>query len=93
MQKNVDEAHARASETEQRLYRDFKEYMHSLDQEAKKPKNISDKIWRMMQSNDTKLENLDKDFADIWEKAQQIGRCESLKTFKIWAERNHDDSP
>ena len=58
----MNEAHARASETLQRLFKEIEEYMHSLDREAERPQKISDKIWQMVQSNDTKLENLDKDF-------------------------------
>ena len=42
---NVDEAHASA----------WEEHMHSLDRESERPQNISDKIWQMMQSSDTKL--------------------------------------
>ena len=67
--------------------------MFSWDREFGRPQNISDKIWQMMQRNDTKSENLDKDFAETRERAQQIGWNETLKTSKIWAERNHDDSP
>ena len=93
MQKNVNEAHTRASETAQRLFEEIEEYMRSLDRESERPLNISDKNWQMMQSNDTKLENFDKDFAEIREKAQQTGWNENLKTSKIWAQRNHDDSP
>ena len=37
MQKNVNEAHARASETLQRLFMEIEEYMHSLDREAERP--------------------------------------------------------
>ena len=73
MQKNVNEAHAKASKTLQSLPQEIDGCMHSLDQESDRPQNISDKIWQMMQSNDTKLKNLDKDFAEIQERAQQIG--------------------
>ena len=47
----------------------------------------------MMQTNDTKLVNLDMDSAEIRERAQQSGWNERLKTSKILAERRHDDSP
>ena len=52
MQKNVNEAHAKASKTLQSLPQEIDGYMHSLDQESDRPQNISDKIWQMMQSND-----------------------------------------
>ena len=55
--------------------------------------NISDKLWQMMQSNDTMSENLDKDFAEILEKVHQIGWNESAKVSRVWAEKNDDDSP
>ena len=69
MQQNLDEAHARASETEQRLHRKLEKYMYSWDRESGRPQNDSDNICQMMQSNDTKSENLDKDFAEILESA------------------------
>ena len=42
IQQNFDEAHARASETEQELCRELGEYMHSWDQELERPHYIMD---------------------------------------------------
>ena len=47
----------------------------------------------MMQSNDTKSLNLDKDFDGLLVMAQQIGRKVSTKTTRFWAEKAEDDSP
>ena len=69
MQQHVDEADAKATETRSRLYREYNEYMHSWDQELGRPHNIMDKVWQMMQSNDTKTLNLDKDFEELMSKA------------------------
>ena len=37
MQQNVDEAHAKASETKRRFYREIEEDLYSLDQEFGRP--------------------------------------------------------
>ena len=62
LQHNVDEADAKVTETRSRLYSEINEYVHSLDQELGRPHHIMDKMWQMMQSNDIKTMNLDKDF-------------------------------
>ena len=67
--------------------------MYSWDRGSGRPQNISDKLWQLMQSNDTNSENLDKDFAEILEKAHQVGWNESAKVSRVWAEKNDDDSP
>ena len=86
MQEIVDEAHAGGSETEQRLCRELEVYMYSCDRGSGRPQNISDILWEMMQSNDTKSENLDEDFDEILEKARikVEWKCESLH---FWAEK------
>ena len=73
MQENVDEAHAGGSEAEQRLCREPEVYTYSWDRGSGRPQNISDILWEMMQSNDTKSENLDEDFDEILERARQEG--------------------
>ena len=62
MQQNL-EAHARASETERILCLEHEDYMYSWDREVGRPNNLSAKNWQIMQSNNMKLENLEKDFA------------------------------
>ena len=54
--------------------------------------DISDKVCLMMQSNDTKSLNLDKDFAEILE-THQKGWNVSAKVSRVWVEKNDDDSP
>ena len=71
MQQNLEEAHARASETERKLYRELGEYTHSWEKALERPHYIMDKIW---QSNDTKTMNPNKDFEELLNKAQQTGR-------------------
>ena len=34
---------------------------------------MSDKIWQIMQSNNTRSENLDKDFEEMLERSHRIG--------------------
>ena len=60
MQQNVDETEAKVAETRRRLYRAINWYMHSWDQELGRPHYIMDKMWLMMQSNDTKTMNLNE---------------------------------
>ena len=67
--------------------------MYSWDRGSGRPQNISHKLWQMMQSNDTKSENLDKDVADILERAHQVEWNERAKASSVWAEKNDDDSP
>ena len=70
MQQNLDEAHARASETERRLCQELEDYMCSWDREVGRPNNLIAHIQQMMQSNDTKSENLGKDFTEILERTE-----------------------
>ena len=68
MQQNVDEAHARASESERRLCQELEEFMYWWDREIGRPSNLNTKIWQMMQCNSTKSDNLESDFAENLEK-------------------------
>ena len=74
----MNEAYARASETEQRLCRELEEYTYSWGREFGRPQNICDKFWQMMQSNNAKSENFEK---------------ESAKTTRVSTEKEDDKSP
>ena len=80
MQRNIDEAQARASETERKLDRVHGEYIYSYGKEMGRPRYIMDEMWQMMQSKDTKTLNLDKDFDEIMNKVKQAGWNDSTKT-------------
>ena len=54
MQRNLDEAQVRASETERKLGRVLREYIYSFEKEMGRPHHIMNKMWQMMQSRDTK---------------------------------------
>ena len=86
MQQNVDEAEAKVTETRRRLYREINEYTHPRDQELGRPHHIMDKMWQMMQSNDTETTYLDKDFEEMLNKAKQTGWNGSTNTTRFWAE-------
>ena len=81
VQQTVNEAYARDSENNLELYRELKKYMYSWDRECGRPQNISDKLWQMMQSNDTKVEDFVKYFSDILESASnRVDRkCENIQ--------------
>ena len=49
------------------------EYLYSWDQEIDRPQEVNERQWQMMQSNDTKSLNLDKDFDGLQGMVQQIG--------------------
>ena len=53
MQRNLDEAQARASETERTLGRVLGEYIYFYGKEMERPQYIMDKMWQMIQSKDT----------------------------------------
>ena len=72
MQQNVEEAHAKASETERKLCRKLGDSVYSWEQELVRPHHIMDKMWQMMQSNDTKTMNTNKDFEELLSKAQHM---------------------
>ena len=67
--------------------------MYSWDREIGRSNNFSTKIWQMMQSNSTKSDNLESDFADIQEKAHQLEWNETAKSIRVWAEKEEDESP
>ena len=79
MQQNVDEADASVTKTRSRLCPEINEYMHSWEEELGRTHHIMDKMWQMMQSNDTKTMNLDKDVEEMVRKAKQTGLTGSTK--------------
>ena len=83
---HLEEAHARASETELKQCRVLGEYIQTWENELERPLFVMDKMWKMMQSNDTQTTNLDKDFEEILNKAKQTGWNGSTKTTRFWAE-------
>ena len=90
MQHNL-EAHARASEKERKLCRVLGDYKHPWEQELERPHYVMDKMWQMMQSNDTKRMNLDKDLEELLNKPKQTGWNGSPKTTTFWAEEKEND--
>ena len=58
MQKNLEEAQAKASATELKLSGRYDEYMRTWTEDRGRPHFIMDKIWHMLQGNDTKSLNL-----------------------------------
>ena len=71
MQKNLEEAQARASATEQKVFGRFDEYMRTWTEDRGRPHFIMDKIWQMLQSSDTKTLNLTRDFEELLDLVQQ----------------------
>ena len=55
-----------------------------------RPHYIMDKMWQMMQSNDTKTMNVNKDLEELLNKAQQTGWNGSTKTKGFWTEEEDD---
>ena len=68
MKENVERAQERVLESEENLCKELDEYMYSWEQEKGRPNNLSTKIWQMMQSDNTKSENLEKYFTEILQK-------------------------
>ena len=87
----MEEAHARASETEQKLCRVLGEYIQTWEKEFVRPHYVMDKMWRMMQSNDSKTMNLDKDFEEMLDEAKRSGWTGSTTTSQFWAEEEEHD--
>ena len=87
MQHNLVEAYARASEKERKLCRVLGDYKHSWGQELERPHYVMDKMWQMMQSNDTKRTNLDKDFEELLNNVKQKGWNGSPKNNKVLGRR------
>ena len=85
MQQNVDEADAKITETRSCFDCEINNKMHSWDRELGGLHHIMDKMWQMMQSNDTKTMNLDKDFQEM------VGWNGSTKTTWFWADEEEQD--
>ena len=82
-QQNLDEAHAKASETEQRLYLELEEYMFSWDREFGRTTEPHRETWQMMQSNNTMSQNLETDFAEILERTHQLEWNGTAKAIRV----------
>ena len=65
MQRNLDEAQNRSYEVERKLDRVLWKYFEAFDKDIGRPQLIMTELWQMMQSRDTKNQNLDRDFEDI----------------------------
>ena len=83
MQQNLDEADARASETEQRLYRELEEYMNSWDRECGRPQDISDNLANNAKQQYEAGRTLIKISQKSLEKTHQIGWSETAKTTRV----------
>ena len=59
MQRNVEKAQERVWVSEANLCRKLEKYNYSRDREIGRPNNRNTSIRQMMQSNNTKFENLD----------------------------------
>ena len=62
MQIYIEEAQARSAATELQVCGQFDEYRRTWDEVRERPNFIMDKMWQMLQSNDTKTLNLTKVF-------------------------------
>ena len=91
MQRNLHEAHARASETEPKRGRVLGKYIYSFEKEMERPHYIMDKMWQMMQSKDTETSNLDKHFEEIINKVQHARWNESTKTKRFWTQEEDQE--
>ena len=91
MHKNLEEAQARASATEQKIFGRFEEYMRSWTEDRGRPHFICRKIWQMSQSNDTKTLNLTEDFEELLDMAQQAGRLGPAKPREYWTTVKDDE--
>ena len=60
--------------------------MHSWDQELGRPHKIMEKVWQMMENNDTKTMNQNRDFDELMSKAQQTG-WNGPTTTRFWTEK------
>ena len=53
---------------------------------------LSTKIWQMIRGGSTKSENLESDFTHMLEKSHLLGRNETTKSIRCWAEKEEDAS-
>ena len=93
MQQNLDEAHARASETERRLCHELEDYTYSWDREIGRPNNLSDTIWQMMQSGKRGRRTLLKKNSQKFWRTHQLKWNETAKAIKVWVEKEDDEIP
>ena len=57
-----------------------------------RPSHLCMKIWHMIQSNNTKSENLENDFTEILEKTHLLGWNETTKSIRCWVDKEEDES-
>ena len=69
----MEEAKARASATEQKVFSRFDDCMRTWTEDVGRPRFVKDKIWEMLQSSDTKTLKLTKYFEELLDKARQTG--------------------
>ena len=84
MQENVEKAQKRVLQLEDNLWKELDEYMYSWEQETGRPNHFSTKIWQMIQSSNTKSENLENYFTEILEKTHVLGWNETTKSIRRW---------
>ena len=66
--------------------------MRTWDEDRGRPNFIMDKIWQMLQSNDTKTLNLTTDFEKLLDLAQQVGWVGPTTPREHWTEEKNDES-
>ena len=61
--------------------------MYSWEQEIGRPNHLTTKIWQIIQSNNTKSDNLENDFTEILEKTHLLEWNETTKSIRCWVEK------
>ena len=91
MQRNLDDAHNKSYELEQKLNRILWEYIEVFDKERGRPRILMTKLWQLMQSRETKNLNLDRDLDEILSKIKQTGWSESTRTRRFCAQDEDEE--
>ena len=65
--------------------------MRSWDTTKRRVDNLADKIWQLNQGNETKTQNLEKDWDDLAARAKKNGWSKDEDNPRAWIERQSNE--
>ena len=82
----------RKQQLEDELWKEVDDYIFSWEPEKKRSRTLNAKIWQLVQSSNTKSENLEHAFNEIVAKVQDLGWEGGKRLSRCWVEKEEEES-
>ena len=86
----LDEVQDRKQQLEDEVWKEMADYIFSWELEKRRSGTLNAKNWQMVQSSDTKAENLEQDFPEIVAQVQELGWRDGKSLSRCWVEKEEE---